>query len=60
MLVAASTQSAVGWVIAVLVGFGFVAYIYANIRAAKPEVGSEIELAPHRQRYYDDEELEGR
>ncbi len=58
MLVAASTQSAVGWVIAVLVGFGFVAYIYANIRAAKPEIGSEIELAANRKPLDDDYVLE--
>ncbi len=58
MLVAASTQSAVGWVIAVLVGFGFVAYIYANIRAAKPEIGSEIELAANRKPLDEDSVLE--
>ena len=58
MLVAASTQSAVGWVIAVLVGFGFVAYIYANTRAAKPEVGSEIALAANRKPLDEDSVLE--
>lgn len=58
MLLATSTQVAVGWVIAVLVGIGFVAYLVANLRAAKPEVGSEIELAPNRKPYYDDDELE--
>lgn len=57
-MVLASTQVAVGWVIAVLVGLGFVGYIIANIRAAKPEIGSEIELASNRKPYYDDLELE--
>lgn len=54
----ASTQTAVGWVIAVLVGIGFVAYLVANLRAGRPEVGSEIELAPNRKPYYADDELE--
>jgi mono/diheme cytochrome c family protein len=54
----ASTQTAVGWVIAVLVGLGFIGYLIANLRAAKPEVGSELELAANRKRYYDDIELE--
>lgn len=58
MILATSTQVAVGWVIAVLVGIGFVAYLVANLRAAKPELGSEIELAPNRKRYYEDAELE--
>jgi len=58
MLVASSTQTAIGWVIAILVGIGFVAYLIANIRAAKPEIGSEIELAANRKPYFDDNELE--
>lgn len=58
MLLASSTQVAVGWVIAVLVGIGFVAYLIANLRAAKPELGSEIELAANRKPYFDDMELE--
>jgi mono/diheme cytochrome c family protein len=58
MLLATSTQVAVGWVIAVLVGIGFVAYLIANLRAAKPELGSEIELAANRKPYFDDMELE--
>ena len=35
-------------------------YVWSNIRAGRPEAGSEIELAPNRKPYYDDEELEGR
>ena len=58
MLVASSTQTAVGWVIAVLVGIGFIAYVIANLRAAKPEVGSEIELAANRKPYFADDVLE--
>ena len=58
MLVASSTQTAVGWVIAVLVGIGFIVYVIANLRAAKPEVGSEIELAANRKPYFADDVLE--
>ena len=58
MLLASSTQTAVGWVIAILVGIGFIAYLIANLRAAKPELGSEIELAANRKPYFDDAVLE--
>ena len=34
-------------------------YLLGNMRRAKAEVGSEIELAPNRKPYLDDEELEG-
>lgn len=58
MVLFASTQTAIGWVIAALVGIGFIAYLVANMRAAKPELGSEIELAPNRKTYFDDAALE--
>ncbi len=60
MVVAASTQTSVGLVI-LLVAFAVGAiYAFINIRQSKPEVGSEIELAPNRRLYLADEELEGR
>ncbi|MDP9463693.1 MAG: cytochrome c, partial [Actinomycetota bacterium] len=34
-------------------------YYFANRNAARPELGSEVELAPNRRLYYDDEKLEG-
>ena len=34
-------------------------YILVNLRQGRPEVGAEIELAPNRKPYYDDEQLEG-
>jgi mono/diheme cytochrome c family protein len=43
----------------VLTGIGFVWYVLSNIRAGRPEIASEIELAPNRKPYYDDEGLEG-
>ena len=58
-VLAASTVKSVGAVIAVLTVIGFVWYLVANIRAGRREVASEIELAPNRKPYYDDEGLEG-
>lgn len=58
-VLAASTVKSIGAVIAVLTGIGFVWYLVANIRAGRDEVGAEIELAPNRRPYFDDEGLEG-
>ncbi|MGQ0831238.1 MAG: c-type cytochrome [Microthrixaceae bacterium] len=58
-VLAASTVKSIGAVIAVLTGVGFVWYVAANVRAGRDEVASEIELAPNRKPYYDDEGLEG-
>lgn len=57
-VLAASTVQAVGAVLAVLTMIGFVAYVIANVRSGRAEAGSEIELAPNRKPYYDDEALE--
>jgi mono/diheme cytochrome c family protein len=43
----------------VLVVAGWGLYLFASVRRAKPEVGSEIELAANRRPYLDDEQLEG-
>ena len=51
--------TAIGWVILVTSLFGWVIYYFANRNAARPELGSEVELAPNRRPYYDDETLEG-
>ncbi|MGI8757119.1 MAG: c-type cytochrome [Acidimicrobiales bacterium] len=59
MLIAASTQTSVGVVIILVAMVVAITYGLINLRQAKPEVGSEIELAPNRKRYYSDEELEG-
>jgi mono/diheme cytochrome c family protein len=58
-VLAASTVKSLGAVIAVLVTLGFVAYIVVNLRMGRPEVSSEIELAPNRQAPMDDETMEG-
>jgi mono/diheme cytochrome c family protein len=43
----------------VIIVLGWVVYGLFNIAAGRKEVGAEIELAPNRKPYYDDEELEG-
>ena len=59
MLLAASTQRTIGFVILGIVFVGFVVYLILNARSAREEVGSEIELAANRKPYLPDEELEG-
>src|SRR5436190_23806703 len=58
MLALATT--AIAWVIFAITLIGWVVYYFANRRSAQPELGSEIELAPNRKPYYDDEILEGK
>ena len=60
MLLAASTQRTVGFVILAIVFIGGLLYVYFNIRGARDEIGSEIELASNRQPYLSDEDLEGK
>jgi cytochrome c553 len=59
-VLAASTVTTVGATIVVLIVLGLLAYVWVNLRAGRDEVGSEIELAPNRKPYYDDDELETR
>lgn len=58
MIVAATTQRIIGYVIFAVVLAGFVAWLVANLRAGRDEVGSEIELAPNRQHDLTDDKLE--
>ena len=60
MLAEMATQTSIGLILLVVALTIGVVYAFITIRQAKPEVGSEIELAPNRKPYYDDEELEGR
>ena len=60
LLAAASTQSIAILILVVLTGAWLVYLIWNVVKAARPELGSEIELAPNRKEYYDDEVLEGR
>lgn len=56
----AVATTAIAYVIFVIVVLGWIVYFFANRRAAQAELGAEIELAPNRKPYYDDETLEGR
>ena len=57
--VLAADFRAIGLSTGIIVLIVFVAMFVRNIRVARPELGSEIELAPNRKPYLDDEELEG-
>jgi cytochrome c553 len=59
-VLAASTVTVVGAVIASIILIGFVVYVIVNIHGGRAEAGAEIELAPNRKPYLDDEELETR
>ncbi len=59
-LLAASTERSIAIVLMAIVVVGWAIYVFVNIRQAKVEVGSEVELAPNRGKMPDDEELEGR
>ncbi|MGB3735556.1 MAG: cytochrome c [Ilumatobacter sp.] len=57
-MVALTTTSIAGLAfVVILLGFGI--YTLFNIRAGRAEIGSEIELAANRKKYYDDDTLEG-
>ena len=57
-VLAASTVTTVGATLVVLLILGLLLYVWVNLRAGRDEIGSEIELAPNRKPYYDDETLE--
>jgi hypothetical protein len=59
-MLAMATQTSIGILLLGLAMVIGVVYAFVTIRQSKPEVGSEIELAPNRKPYLDDEELEGR
>jgi mono/diheme cytochrome c family protein len=60
MFAATPVQQSVAYVVAGIVAVGFILWLLANSRRARPEVGSEIELAANRKPYYGDEEMEGK
>src|SRR3954469_14775633 len=59
-MLAANTTITLAYVLLVILVVGFVIYAVASRTAARPELGSEIELAANRKPYYDDDVLEGR
>ena len=58
-VLAVTAQQSFGIVVALLVTVGWILYLVANVKKARPEIGSEIELAANRKPYLDDEGLEG-
>jgi mono/diheme cytochrome c family protein len=58
-MIALSTTS-IGWLIFVIILVGWIVYYVLSNRAARDELGAEIELAANRKPYYDDETLEGK
>lgn len=59
-MILASSATNVAVILAVVLTIAWLVYVVVNLRTSRPGVGSEIELAPNRKPYYDDEELEGR
>jgi cytochrome c553 len=57
-VLAASTVTTIGATLVVLLILGLLLYVWVSLRQGRAEVGAEIELAPNRKPYYDDEELE--
>ncbi len=55
----ALTTTAVAWVLCALIIVGWLVYLLLNVLSARRELGSEIEVAPNRKQYYDDDVLEG-
>lgn len=55
----ALTTTSIAWLLFTVILAGWVVYAWLNLRQARDEIGSEIELAANRKPYYDDETLEG-
>ena len=55
----ALTTTSIAWLLFVVIIGGWAAYVLLNLRSARDELGSEIDLAPNRKKFYDDEILEG-
>jgi len=53
------TTTTIAIIAFVVILLAFAAYAFFNVRAGRDEVGSELELAPNRKPYFDDETLEG-
>ena len=53
------TTVVVGWVLFAFITIGWITYFFLSKAAARRELGSELEVAPNRKTYYDDDTLEG-
>lgn len=55
----ALAATSIAWIILAIIVLGWITYALMNLRSARPELGSEVELAANRKPYYSDEVLEG-
>lgn len=55
----ALTSTSIAWLLFAIILGGWSVYAFLNIRQSRDELGSEVELAANRKKYYEDEELEG-
>lgn len=58
-VLAATTQQRLGLAVVVLLLLGWLGYIFTHLKRSPEPPGAEIELAPNRKPYLDDDELEG-
>ena len=59
MIFAVSTPQKLGMVFAIVLVVGWAIFILAHVKRGGVAAGAEIELAPNRKPYYDDDKLEG-
>ena len=59
IIVATSTQQKLGAAVAVILVVGWLGFIVAHVRHGTEPRGAEMELAPNRRSYYEDDVLEG-
>ena len=57
-LLLADVQKTIGYVLVIILLVGFAVAVVVNMRRGRAEVGSELELAPNRKPYMEDDELE--
>ena len=55
----ALNTTAIAWVLFAVILLGWIGYYILSNQSARKELGSEVEMAPNRKPYYDDETLEG-
>lgn len=55
----ALTSTSIAWLLFTIILGGWAVYAFLNIRQSRDELGSEVEMAANRKKYYEDEELEG-
>ncbi len=55
----ALTSTSIAWLLFAIILGGWIVYAILNLRQAHDELGSEVEMAANRKKFYEDEELEG-